>query len=172
MGKQRPGVMIYFDVAHSLSRLSNEDVGILFKAIMAYGEFGSIPEFDGMLAMAWDFIRPRLDRDAQKYEEICKKRTAAINSRWNKERVADKDSSDTKEYSSIETIPTEREPEQQRYLHPERELKIDTHPTTATGGMGGSFFQLDEPELDDLERENLRRRRILELQGWNPKNVV
>ena len=62
MGK-RPGVMLYFDLRPSLKLLSTEDRGRLFDAILDYAELGVVPELDGMLAMAWEFIRPRIDKD-------------------------------------------------------------------------------------------------------------
>lgn len=79
----RPGIMIYFDIRKPLSWLPNEDKGRLLDAILEYGEFGVVPEFDGMLGMAWCFIQPRLDKDGDNYENskaqrqyasFCKKR--------------------------------------------------------------------------------------------------
>ena len=167
MGKQRPGVMIYFDIAHSINRLSNEERGILFSAIMEYGEFGTVPALDGMLAMAWDFIRPRLDRDAKKYEETCQKRTAAINSRWNKERAVntiDENSTNTNEYSSIENIPTEQEPETktERYLYPQKEIDTQPQLPTATRGVGSVHSKTTEQEFNDMRTAKMRS-----LMNWS-----
>lgn len=64
--KNRPGVMIYFEVRDSLQFLSLEDKGKLFDAILEYGEFGVVPKFDGMLGMAWSFMKPKLDVDAER----------------------------------------------------------------------------------------------------------
>lgn len=74
----RPGVMFYFDVRPCLKRLTDDDKGRLFEAILDYGEFGIIPEFDGMLGVAWDFIRPRLDRDAENYEKQVAQKQYAV----------------------------------------------------------------------------------------------
>ena len=76
--------MLYFDIRQPLSVLPDADKGRLLDAILEYGERGTIPEFDGMLAMAWGFIQPKLDRDEESYENaklqrqyaaFCKKRT-------------------------------------------------------------------------------------------------
>lgn len=64
----RPGIMLYFDILRPIRSLSDEEKGRLFIAILEYGQDGIVPEFDGMLAMAWEFIRPRLDRDGESYE--------------------------------------------------------------------------------------------------------
>lgn len=73
----RPGIMLYFDIRRPLEVLPYEDKGRLLDAILEYGECGTIPEFDGMLAMAWGFIQPKLDRDSKEYERTVLKRQYA-----------------------------------------------------------------------------------------------
>ena len=81
----RPGIMLYFELRKPLAWLSDAQKGKLFDAILEYGEYGVAPEFDGMLAMAWGFIQPRLDKDCESYENskaqrqyanFCKKRNS------------------------------------------------------------------------------------------------
>ena len=84
MGTQ-PGIMLYFDVRPCLARLTMEEQGRLFNAMLNYGEFGTEPDFEYMLGIAWDFIKPRLDRDRERYEDICEKRRQAILTRWEKQ---------------------------------------------------------------------------------------
>lgn len=73
----RPGIMLYFDILEPLKVLPDADKGRLFIAILEYGQFGVIPEFDGMLAMAWGFIKPKLDRDGVAYENTTAQRKYA-----------------------------------------------------------------------------------------------
>ena len=40
---KRPGVMIYFDILQVLERISDQDAGRLFRAILEYGRDGKIP---------------------------------------------------------------------------------------------------------------------------------
>ena len=82
--KGRPGVMIYFDISPSLNRLSDCQNGKLFKSILEYGQFGVVPDFgdDLGLCIAWDFIKPAIDRDKEKYEERPRKNAEAANIRW------------------------------------------------------------------------------------------
>jgi len=84
MGTQ-PGIMLYFDIRPCLARLTMDQQGQLFNAILNYGEFGVEPDFDYMLGVAWDFIKPRLDRDRERYEKICTARSQAAMTRWHKE---------------------------------------------------------------------------------------
>ena len=64
---QRPGVMLFFDVRPALKRLTVEERGRLFEAILDYGELGLLPDFEGGLGIVWDFIQPRIDQDAARY---------------------------------------------------------------------------------------------------------
>lgn len=73
----RPGIMIYFEVRKPLAWLPDAEKGQLFDAILEYGETGLEPEFDGMLAMAWSFIQPKLDRDQNEYDKTVLKRQFA-----------------------------------------------------------------------------------------------
>ena len=69
--------MIYFEVRKPLAWLPDAEKGQLFDAILEYGETGLEPEFDGMLAMAWSFIQPKLDRDQNEYDKTVQKRQFA-----------------------------------------------------------------------------------------------
>lgn len=67
--KQRPGVMLYFDtLCPALARLTNEQRGELLQGIVGYAQSGTIPELDGMTGMAFDLLRPGIDRDGERYE--------------------------------------------------------------------------------------------------------
>lgn len=62
--------MFYFDIRPALKFLDNEQLGQLFTAILEYGECGVLPEFtDPLLNMAWSFVLPRIDRDAEAYDD-------------------------------------------------------------------------------------------------------
>lgn len=69
----RPGVMFYFSLRPCLKRLSLEEKGRLFEAILDYAEHGEVPDVDGMLGIAWDFVQPLIDQDASSYAEKCNK---------------------------------------------------------------------------------------------------
>lgn len=74
----KPGVMFYFDIRPCLKRLSIEEKGLLFEAILDYAEHGTEPNFDGGLGVAWDFIKPGVDRDSDRYRnQVLQKQYAA-----------------------------------------------------------------------------------------------
>lgn len=86
---QRPGIMLYFSVRPALKRLSAEQKGQLFDAILDYGESGLLPDFDGVLGVCWDFIQPMIDKDAENYREKCDKAKKAVETRWAKKAYTD-----------------------------------------------------------------------------------
>lgn len=63
----RPGIMLYFDILEPIRVLSDAEKGRLLVAMLEYGQNGSAPVFDGMLALAWGFIKPKIDKDEAEY---------------------------------------------------------------------------------------------------------
>lgn len=145
--------MLYFDIRPCLKRLTAEEKGILFEAILDYGEFGLLPEIEGALGVAWDFIQPRLDRDRERYEEISLKRTAAINSRWEKSKAIHEN---TFEYNEVEAIPTSPSTS--------NSTSLSTTTTTATATGDGRPHR---PLTTEQSAENLKRSQIQKLLSWN-----
>ena len=80
---KRPGVLLYFDRVLFLDRLSDEQNGQIFRAAIQYARDGVVPEFsDPALLIAWDFLRPALDEDAEKYLAKCERNKQNAVKRW------------------------------------------------------------------------------------------
>lgn len=86
MGKN--SFILYHDMIKSvIEQLTMEQRGELFTAITEYSESGNVPEItDGMVQMGFAVIKSTLDRDAEKYEKICKIRSEAVSKRWHPEQ--------------------------------------------------------------------------------------
>lgn len=82
----KPGVMFYFEVRPCLRRLNLEEKGQLFEAILDYGEYGIEPSLEGMAGLAWDFLQPKLDRDATRYDRQIEQRQYAVYVRESKKK--------------------------------------------------------------------------------------
>lgn len=65
--------LIYLDYQEQFELLSDEQAGQLIKAIIKYEKTGEITELDGMVKMAFSFIKTQLDRDREKYQAKCEK---------------------------------------------------------------------------------------------------
>lgn len=69
--KQRPGVMIYFEIIPVLSEMTDQQVGQFFRAALLYARDGVKPEFtDSALRMVWPMVQARLDADGERYTAV------------------------------------------------------------------------------------------------------
>ena len=73
----RPGIMLYFDILEPIRVLPDADKGRLLVAMLEYGQSGTVPEFEGMLALAWGFVKPKIDKDSEEYNKTILKRQYA-----------------------------------------------------------------------------------------------
>ena len=71
--KERPGFMLYFDLVDALNSLDDVQAGQLFKALMAYAQWGEVRPLTGVAEFAFRTARPRIDKDAERYADRCRK---------------------------------------------------------------------------------------------------
>ena len=137
----KPGIMFYFDVRPCLKRLTNEEKGMLFEAILDYGQHGILPDFDGMMGIAWDFIQPRIDADDDHYKEVVQARKTAARARWNKEAMQ-MHSDDAKADFAVQVMPTTTSLPKQ----PQNQLSTASS-MSARGGLEGGEVKTVSDEL-------------------------
>lgn len=82
----RPGIMLYFDILEPIKVLPDADKGRLLVAMLEYGQIGKTPAFDGMLALAWGFIKPKIDKDEAEYNMSVLRRQYATVCRERKKK--------------------------------------------------------------------------------------
>ena len=73
MDKEKKSFLIYLDYEEHFKLMSDEQLGQLIRAIIEYEKNKEVPRLDGMVKMAFSFIKAQLDRDREKYEEKCAK---------------------------------------------------------------------------------------------------
>ena len=74
---EKKSFMLYLDWKQRFQLLSNEQAGILIKALLHYAETGEkLQADDGMLVMAFSFMIAQMDRDFEKYSK-----------KWEKNRI-------------------------------------------------------------------------------------
>ena len=71
--------------------------------MIAYAKNGEELPLPDREAIAFGFIKPQLERDGERYADICAKRKAAIEARWEREKGSE-NTNDTNEYKSIQKI--------------------------------------------------------------------
>ena len=84
---EKKSFVMYADYQKHIARLPDEDAGQLIKAILAYVNNGDEVLLSPAADMAFSFMKDRIDRDCEKWEKTCKKRSEAgkkgMASRWN-----------------------------------------------------------------------------------------
>lgn len=65
--------LIYLDYEEQFNLLTDEQIGQLMRAIIKYEKTREVPQLDGVVKMAFSFIKTQLDRDREKYEARCEK---------------------------------------------------------------------------------------------------
>ncbi len=65
--------LIYLDYEEQFNLLTDEQIGQLMRAIIKYEKTREIPQLEGIVKMAFSFIKTQLDRDREKYKAKCEK---------------------------------------------------------------------------------------------------
>lgn len=105
--------LLYTDMRESMSMLTNEEAGVLFKAILDYAADGKPFATDNrLLEYAFSVVKQQLDRDADKYETIRSKRANAgaegAKKRWQKASAKEQQAIAVQEgKEAVETASTE-----------------------------------------------------------------
>lgn len=69
--------VMYTKYLRNIQKLTMEQRGLLFTAILSYASDHEIPELDAATDMAFSFIQEQMDRDYEAYLEKCRKRSEA-----------------------------------------------------------------------------------------------
>ena len=84
--KEKPGVMIHFDMVPAIQTLSKEDKATLIETLLQYGLHKTKPaKLSKKMAVLWPLIQYRLDLDESRYQVTVLKRKYAAYARWEKE---------------------------------------------------------------------------------------
>ena len=155
--------LLFHEVRLFFEELTAEEQGRLFMALLDYSEFGREPEFTGMLRMAFRAIQRSMDRNTEKWEQTCAKRSeagkksAAAKAAKNfAETVSCKNENQETDRSKTQqtaTNSTEYEPEPDPEHEPEREP--DNIADGKVPSLQGEYADGKVPSLqrDGIERE-------------------
>ena len=93
---EKKSFLLYTSYLDNVEILSDEEAGQLLKAIYAFVNDNEIPKLDRVVQLTFNPIKAHLERDKEKYKEICRKRSENIQKRWEKTK-------NTNEYNCIQT---------------------------------------------------------------------
>lgn len=158
--------MLYLDYKQHLELLTDEDRGKLLLAIFDYAEDKTEPTtLSGSAAMAFSFIRAQMDRDDQKYEEICE-RNRANGSKGGRPKKANGTDENQEEPKK-----TERFSIKPKKPDTETDTETDTDTDTETDTEKSVYTPPAEPDGDSAKKEPLQDRRFDEFWKLYPKKV-
>ena len=89
MRSKKETILIYLEIREMIEKLTKEQAGTIFMAILDYCDTGTIPKLDPFLEMVFIPIRQSLDRSKKQYESRCEKNRAAALKRWGKTEEAE-----------------------------------------------------------------------------------
>ena len=96
---EKKSVILYCDAIEQWNMLTDEQAGMLIKALLQYGRYGKrMQTDDGMLALAFSFMSAQIDRDSEKWEKKRERNAANYKRRKNSQR----DSDDSVQFSPIQ----------------------------------------------------------------------
>ena len=172
---ERPGIILYFDMVAPLKRLGYEDKGKLLEAMLEYGQYGVVPELDGVLPFIWDCIQPKLDADAKRYRKTVFQKT--YSSYCAKEKKAgrvpmdfddwcEKEGIDTTEWNRVEPCDTMRYPTEKGNTNTTSKSNAarDGNPKSMTMGEVDGGGKGEEEPTQDKNFETLRREKMAMLK--------
>lgn len=74
----KSSTVLYHEILEQLEDFTNEQFGAVIRAIIEYDKNGTLPTFeDKSILIAFKVLKPSIDRNKEKYEEICEKRKIA-----------------------------------------------------------------------------------------------
>ena len=118
MKKNAPGFILEKDQKIIIDELSNEEAGIIFKAIYEYEATKEEPTLDKTLKIVFKQIKVKLDFYDEKYNTTCETNRKNIQNYWNKVN-------DTNEYDRIRsnTMATNKRKEKKSKVNKIKENK-------------------------------------------------
>ena len=88
--KDIKSIILYLDSAEAIEYLTNEQTGILFKAVFRYARTGQkLESSDTALTALFTIFCAQIDRDHKKYEERCERNVANAKKRHEKQHLDD-----------------------------------------------------------------------------------
>ncbi len=83
--KLKNSFILYHDYWNWFRLLTDEELGQLLRAIFCYEKERNLPEFlNEKTQFVFNMIKELLDRDREKYENICNRNREIAKLRWNK----------------------------------------------------------------------------------------
>ena len=95
--KEIKSIILYLDSAVAIDYLTDEQAGVLFKAVLRYGRNGQMLESsDTALTALFTMLCTQIDRDHKKYEERCERNVTNAKKRYENEERCERNVTNAK----------------------------------------------------------------------------
>lgn len=152
-----PGIMMYFDFRPAIDKLSFEQLGRLFAAMLNYGEFGEVPEFtDPEMSMAWGFVARYVDNDRKRYEAKCERARARAMKRWEQDEEAPEEPEEDASYTDAKTKTKTKSKTKTKQNHNQNQKQTPAIPESVENPVE-SYSPRSPEEFEALRQKALDR---------------
>ena len=103
MDKGSNTILLFTEQRAAFEYLSDEDAGRMIKAIYAYADEGTIPDFEGAMMSLFSLVRSQIDRSREAYQNKCEQNRRNSRKRKNMLGKSDEPSSDNENSPSLST---------------------------------------------------------------------
>jgi len=73
MKTNKTSFIMYVSWYEAINQLTDENAGLLLKAIMKYHSTGEIPNIDNPISFPFNFLKPQMDHNWELYDKICER---------------------------------------------------------------------------------------------------
>lgn len=81
---EKNSFVFYHQWAELLKKLPTDEIGNITLALIEYSESGTVPELSPIADMAFTAFKQTIDRDTEKWENVCKRNAENVKKRWEK----------------------------------------------------------------------------------------
>ena len=103
MNKDSNTILLFTEQRTAFEYLSDEDAGRMIKAIYAYSDGGTIPNFEGAMMSLFSLVRSQIDRSREAYQKKCEQNRWNSRKRKNMQEKSDEPSTDNENDPSLST---------------------------------------------------------------------
>lgn len=165
---ERPGIMFFFDDWLPLMELEDASIARLIRAALRYGRYGELPELDGTEAILWAILLPKLNRDAERYQNRRDSGEYAVYCREAKRTDVAPLSFDDWKIEKNRSLSNDNDSNQQhlhQQQHPHQQSHMQPHPHAPTACESAADSSRDRDLSPEQEFEEKRRKAIESLNS-------
>jgi len=139
------GFICHDDYLQKTAKLTDEEVGRLFRALMRYHATGVADEVEGLESIAFDFIREDIDRTEAAYKAKCEKnrnnRLSALNNdRQQSSTTVNDRAQKEKEKEKEKDKDKDKESKQQKRFKPPTTAEVAAYCQERNNGIDPEYF--------------------------------